>query len=895
MSLVPALSRLRASLVLAGFVAALAGAAAAQPAPPPQAAQPAPFGMSPAATPEAAPAAPGGSPFRMGPQATQPGAQAEPAAEAQPATGAQPAHPSALDHPPADAAPSRAQPSAPAVPFQMQPGQPAPVAAAPEPTPADAAPGGARGIRTPDRYIVPLKRLRLEGELDSRSWVTNLGQAEAGRAATLLVGYVNAVVVMPEASRLRVSINGQTIIEAPITSSQDTTQLVAPIRPGVLRAGANLVRFEVVQRHRTDCSVSSTYELWTDIDNAATGISYAGGPPPLTGGLDDLPAVGVDDAGATRIRVVTPGPLEGGGSARVLRAVQGIALRGRYPNPVVSVFDNAPGPTPRGGLTLVLATASELPRLMASPPPDAATQAVARFVVDRRLGGPTLVVSGPLASDVDAAIDRLNAVPISAHDAVTTSGRFAPDAPLFTGARRVRLADLGFSTQEFSGRRFRVRFGIGLPADFYASAYGQASLLIDAAYTAAVRPGSHIDVYVNDQIASTLTIGTSGGGLYQRQPLKIPLTHFRPGLNRIRIEVVLDTEADARCLPGATLPGDDRFVLFDSSEFVMEDFARIGRTPDLAAFAARAFPYRLDVDPLAVVLARHDAPTVSSAATLMARLALAKGQPIPIDPSPTSSTLGERSAIFIGAIGQVAPGILGQVGIAEATRINWAAGPGDDLAARAPGNGATYDAVLQRYRSRQQPGAEDGAAPPASDIQAGDTSQVYERWRENLSGGGGIGGVLTSFENWTKRTFGISYSSLRIGEGTQAQFEPPPRTSVLLAEGIAPNGSSTWTLVAGRTAESLAAAMETFTAPEVWDRIEGQAVAYQATTGNMDEREVTQYRFIITEPLGFANFRMVAANWLSINIVPYALILVLCGTVLGVATAFLLRRLGRTT
>ncbi len=171
---------------------------------------------------------------------------------------------------------------------------------------------------------------------------------------------------------------------------------------------------------------------------------------------------------------------------------------------------------------------------------------------------------------------------------------------------------------------------------------------------------------------------------------------------------------------------------------------------------------------------------------------------------------------------------------------------------------------------------------------------MYERWRENLSGGGGIGGVLTSFESWTKRTFGISYSSLRIGEAEQTSFEPPPRTSVLLAQGLAPNGSSTWTLVSGRTAEGLAAGMDSFTAQEVWTRIAGQAVAYQAATGTLEQRDAAQYRFVITEPLGFANFRMVAANWLSINILPYALILVFCGIVLGTATTFLLRRLGRT-
>ncbi len=127
----------------------------------------------------------------------------------------------------------------------------------------------------------------------------------------------------------------------------------------------------------------------------------------------------------------------------------------------------------------------------------------------------------------------------------------------------MRLGELGVPTQEFSGRRFRAEFQIALPADFYAQAYGNAQLLLDAAFTAAVRPGSHVDVYVNEQIASNLPITASGGGLFQRERMQIPLRNFRPGVNRLWLEVVLDTESDARCLPGATLPAENRFVLFD--------------------------------------------------------------------------------------------------------------------------------------------------------------------------------------------------------------------------------------------------------------------------------------------------------------------------------------------
>ncbi|WP_051661219.1 cellulose biosynthesis cyclic di-GMP-binding regulatory protein BcsB [Bosea sp. 117] len=849
------------------------------PAPPAQGTAPPPFTMTPGLP--AAGAAPQTAPRVVAPLNMGPAPAAPPATTGQgfpPPPPATPA-PAANVQQPADAAPA---------PFQMQPGKPAPLPTVQAPA-ATAAPAPA-APRRPDRYVVPATRLTLEGEQDSRSWVTYLTREEANRPATFQISYINAVVVMPEASRLRVSINGQMVIEAPIASSQTHAVLSAAVRPGILRPGANQFRVEAVQRHRTDCTIAATYELWTEIENAQTGLSFSGGRPALIGGIEDMPAIGIDDKGATTLRFVTRTALDNGTSARMLRAAQGIALRGLLPAPVVTVVPANATPTPPGTATVVVGTAAELPALMASPPPEARQQQVVRFVTDARLGGPVLVISAPTPDEVNGVISRLGTLNAAPRDVIDTATRSAPDAPLFEAARSIRLSDLGITTQEFSGRRFRTRFEIALPPDFYAAAYGEARLLIDAAYTGEVRPSSHIDFYVNGHIASNLPITTRGGGLFRREPMKIPLTNFRPGLNHIWVEVMLDTATDERCLPGATLPGDERFVLFNSTEFVMDNFARIGRTPDLAALSANAFPYTLDRGPLALVLPQPDATAIGSAGTLLARLAQAKGQALAFDIPATTAALDNRPAIFVGGIGQIANGVLAQVRIAETSRTNWMAAL-PDLSTPAPDADAAYDDIVQRFRNRQQT-----AQPPAPTDQpesSPETTDIYERWRENVSPGG-ISGVLTSVENWMRRTFGISWASFAIGQSQLNMFEPSPQTSVLIAQASNPGNNATWTLVAGRNPEALATGLAQFNARQVWDRVGGQAAAYQASADRLDTQPTGAYRFILTEPLNFRNFRMIAANWLSVNILPYALMLVLCGVALGISTAMLLRRLGRT-
>lgn len=786
--------------------------------------------------------------------------------------------------PPApDAAPQAAPQAAPEVgapgyvaPFQMVPGQP--VAAAP----AKIEPAGPK---TPDRFIVPVPRLRLEGESVSRGWVTWFTQQEVERPATLLIGYLNAIYVMPERSRMRVTINGQLVAEIAIASPQGATQVTAAIPAGVLRAGGNLIRIDMLAVHRTDCSIESTYDLWVELDNALTGVAFAGGPVPPPVMVEDLPAVGVDVGGSTHIRFIHNGPIEPHHSAHFLAAAQALTQRGRYSHPIVSIVGPEAGPAGPGTLNVIVGLAEDLRAVMANPPALVGGQPLVRFFNESRAGGTVLVLAGETTRSIDAAIDRLAASSgQSEPNKLAISSRFAPDAPYFTGAGSVRFSELGVMTQEFSGRRLQLRFPIGLPADFYGSANGQARILLDAAYAPSVRPGSVLSVYVNGSLASSYMLTDRHGGLMERKVIKVPLTHFRAGLNRVWIEVMLDVDSDQICGPGATLAHDKRFVVFDSSEFVMDNFARIGTSPNLAAFFGGGFPYFNSAQPVAVVM-RQDKPTVAAAATVLARLSFAQDRIAPVDTAPTPASLASRPVLFIGEINQIAPEVLRQVGVVEASKIRWRTDRQGEKGVPSPAP------VFW--------GAGDTAPPePMAMLEQGvrvrsgsGNDAIFDRWRDQVAAGSNISAELLHFQKWVTGTFGFS---LGLPDGGDVDpFNPPHNTSVLVAQGFAPNSDAVWTLIAGHTAESLDAAINEFTLPEYWAKTYGQAVAFDAANGRMDIRMPSSVRFIVTQPLGPSNLRLIAANWLSLNIVTYALVLVLCCIAFAFVTSLLLRRSGR--
>ena len=214
-------------------------------------------------------------------------------------------------------------------------------AAAPEvSTAATATPAGGELVR----YIIPQRTLRLAGENDQRSWSVFLTANEAAQQAELSVAYKNAIVVMPEASRLRVVINNAVVLETPLSSSDDFKTVSMALPAGLLRAGGNVLRMQAFQRHRTDCSVQSTYELWTDIDPTKTQISFeGGGTTSLLQSLQDLPAVGYGPDGITRIHIVAPATAQGAAIENVLKLSQAIGVLGAYPNPDVQVLDRPAG------------------------------------------------------------------------------------------------------------------------------------------------------------------------------------------------------------------------------------------------------------------------------------------------------------------------------------------------------------------------------------------------------------------------------------------------------------------------------------------------------------------------------------------------------------------------
>ncbi|MGV3490645.1 MAG: cellulose biosynthesis cyclic di-GMP-binding regulatory protein BcsB, partial [Devosia sp.] len=327
----------------------------------------------------------------------------------------------------------------------------------PAATPAEAASTVAKPA-APDflRYLVPEAAVRLAGETDQRAFQIYLTAAQAAAPATVQVGYLNALVVAPETSRLRMEINGTTVLATPIASSAATSTMTAAIPEGILQPGFNTVFIRADQRHRTDCNIGSSYELWTDIDPAQTFIAFTGERLGSLARLDDMAAAGFDNAGRTTIRLAIPERtgLEGGPLAADL--IQAIAHNLRVSNPTVEYAAELSEASGGGVLNVLVATAAALPDSVGELKAEASRGPVAAFSQD---APNTLVLSPPDWNGTASAMESVRVVANQYpryENALPPRADHAQPIPMLSGQNTVTLESLGVQAFSFNGRRYRT-------------------------------------------------------------------------------------------------------------------------------------------------------------------------------------------------------------------------------------------------------------------------------------------------------------------------------------------------------------------------------------------------------------------------------------------------------
>ena len=105
--------------------------------------------------------------------------------------------------------------------------------------------------------------------------------------------------------------------------------------------------------------------------------------------------------------------------------------------------------------------------------------------------------------------------------------------------------------------------------------------------------------------------------------------------------------------------------------------------------------------------------------------------------------------------------------------------------------------------------------------------------------------------------------------------------------------NSSRTVLSAPTGADLRTGMAAVARDAHWRQLDGYVSLEANGTDTLETRAVNQMRFVQTQPLSLENMRLIAANWLSSNILAYAALFCLLAVLLGLATSRLLSRFGR--
>jgi hypothetical protein len=724
---------------------------------------------------------------------------------------------------------------------------PAPPPAAPPPiapsAPARPGPGETMLRTLPGPSATP----EIVGETGVLGWdlVLTPKQAASGRAVQL--AYRTAVSLLPERSSLTLTVNGRQVGSVRLFSPSVDALTRFDLPTGLLQSGRNRITLTISQRHRVDCTVPATFELWTRLDMAKSGLVMPAGTP----GPDDLAdfaALPAAPDGSMPLRLAMPGRLKPAGVGGLMGLVQAVALA--LPDtPVLTDFGPlADGPA---GLNLALGPAAELQAqgLSLKETTPGSVQLLPALP-DRRA---TLAVVAESPADLDEALRKL---------ALLAGGPSLRAGPLLAGGERIRFSELGLADASFGGRAYRSGFSIRMPGDLLPADYASVRLELDGAYAAGLGPGAQIRVEVNGRAVASAPLTRSAGETLRAWPIHLPVGVFRPGENRIDLIANLPEPTDEACNTATLGAERPRLLLLSTSALVVPSLARVRRAPELGQFAGGGLPFSADRSAWLHVPA-PDRDTMAAAGTLVARLALAAGKPTAFRFTTAAPPSEDEDRLVVG----------------DASALQ----------------NASHRPIAVRWRRETAAAAAPAVAKPA--LELAPASDAAPSWAASWPGV-----APSSKASWTQ-SVGTAVSSVgqaaveRFDAGVAAWFDrgdgPPPFATLVALQELGDNGAGSTTVIAAETPSSLRKGAEDLVLMGTWSALGG-------SLSRVDGKSVTATGSprLFAFPPGTrspGNVRLVVAGWLSLNPGVFSGGAAGIALLIALATRALLNRVGRRT
>ena len=339
------------------------------------------------------------------------------------------------------------------------------------------------------RLIADKRDLFFAGETANREYPFVVLPSEMTGSAKLILTMQTAISVAPERSSMRIFVNDREIgVISP--KSGDPHQVELELPKGLLQPGYNAITVLLDQSHRVDCSIEATYELWTQIDPARSGLVFTRNAKDDPSDVSTVLAYSRDVNGNAAINGMIPRGAAGEDIDRTFAVVQALSILGHFDRPVVTMgSETGSGP----GIDLVVGTFGTIRDLTGVAP----QQSGVEFDIDPASGRSRMIVSARTAEELSSTIQDFTRRAQTEITDGSPQGRRAlgnRHGRLLSSGSQNSLSELGFVARPFAGRHFEQAIAFSLPADFYPGDYGAANLKLNAEYAAGLSPDAQLVV-----------------------------------------------------------------------------------------------------------------------------------------------------------------------------------------------------------------------------------------------------------------------------------------------------------------------------------------------------------------------------------------------------------------
>ncbi len=694
--------------------------------------------------------------------------------------------------------------------------------------------------------------LVFRGESVRKSWPLFVGRNEIERAKVFQLALKNTVALMPDRSSLRLAINGHLLATVPTRAPAGLAVVSVAIPPGVLVPGFNTVAVSAQMTHRVDCSVGATYELWSLLDPAQTGLVLAAAPNAGIRSIEDLSAIALADDGTTRITLRSAETADAAAVGRAARFIDALVERAGLVRPVVRV---APGGGQGSGFDVVLVAGGARDGGSAALTIQGRDSGLV-FARDPVTGRSVLILSGVDDADLDRQISAF-AAPRSRLSPASPAGQVIVD-----GETRRSFDSLGLSTDAFAGRHYGAALDVVLPSDFYPANYDKAQLQIDGTYAGSLDRDNDLVFRVNGALVSSLRLGPNRGGVLQHEAVELPLRFFHPGHNEVALEAVTSTPADRQC-DTVKMVNDVRFTLAGTSEIAFPSFAHLSTIPQIPG-ALDGTDRGSDGAKVDLYLAQSDAESVGSGLTVLANRAVGRHDAIAATVHLGPPTSQDAPGIVLGAFDSLPADLRADV------RARTAA---DEVVPADPAQGG----VARRPDVATAPGLAE--APMGFDPQ-----MLVVGLRHLLKQQGFFFG-----SDEDQSTVPVSPGSLVVA--AVDPHAPDQRRTRLNLPRFA-TSTAQWLVFTAADAATLHDGLSRLVSDGQWGNLDGDVASLDPQTGRLVSLQPSHVLYVTPDHLVLSDVRPILGGIVSNHIEISLVVLLLLMAILGLSTHGLIRRMG---